>query len=523
MSVLDDTEWTQNPLNETQGSLLWDQGQPEDQDKELEESLSSQNSTLLQLYPSMLSKIGKAWRRQQVADAAGSVLNKYRQMRWSSGRRKLNDADTTLGPVRRNARPALNETITFPQTFPPQKRPLNPSQPVSSYLKGTDASVHAPQRLWDSRAEGKSPSRGRESKRRLPILVMDFSEPSSSREFSELNKTFSISDSPPSSSSPPRQERTVLLSPRSAYPEAGSSGTQSARPVTNREAPPSLPSHKRLTAVRPVVVTAPFPPECSRAHGSPARDSPFTRHRHASPYGHAPSPLSAPASPHRSLQRPVSSLGCLYPGDPSRLTQSKLPTSQSPWPGPGQQQLQPRLSMDCSAPSLGQRLSPKQLDEEFRKVYRRFICRAESPLHNPHCRFCERKVESEGRSSSILAALALSPYHLKKRHRELDQERSPQAKRPRDGCFVNSPGSLRQRKAMLRIQHRTSRFLSSTLAEASLDSVAWSHKEPALGQARTAPHPSTERQGKRAGEARFSLQLPALVSQTISHFFCISI
>ena len=66
--MLDDTEWTQNPLNETQGSLLWDQGQPEDQDKELEESLSSQNSTLLQLYPSMLSKIGKAWRRQQVAE-----------------------------------------------------------------------------------------------------------------------------------------------------------------------------------------------------------------------------------------------------------------------------------------------------------------------------------------------------------------------------------------------------------------------------------------------------------------------
>ncbi|XP_062303208.1 serine/arginine repetitive matrix protein 1 [Osmerus eperlanus] len=472
----------------------------------------------------MLSKIGKAWRRQQVADAAGSVLRRYRQMRWSSGRRKLNsaDANSTLGPVRRHVRPALNQTITFPQTFPPKKRSLNPSRSVSPYLKRTDASVHAPQRLWDSHAEGKSPSRGRESKRRhLPILVMDFSEPSSSHEFSELDKTFSISDSPPpssspSSSSPPRQERTVVLSPRSAYPEAGSSGTQPARPVSNREAPPNLPSHKRLTAVRPVVITAPLTPECSRTHCSPARENPFTRHHHASPNSHARSPLPAPASPHRSLQKPVSSLGRLYPRDSRRLTQSKLPTSQSPRPrpGPGQQQLQPRLSLDWSAPSLGQRLSSKQLDEEFKEVYRRFICRAESPLrHNPHCRFCERKVESEGRSSSILAALALSPYHLKKRHRELDQERSPQAKRPRDGCFVNSPGSLRQRKAMLRIQHRTSRFLSSTLTEPSSVSDAWSHKEPALGQARTALHPSTERQVKRAGEARFSLQLPALKEQ----------
>ncbi|XP_048832351.1 uncharacterized protein si:dkeyp-117h8.4 [Brienomyrus brachyistius] len=53
--------------------------QPEEHDEELERTLSSQGSTLLDLYPGMLSQMGEACRRQQVAEAGDAVLRRYRR------------------------------------------------------------------------------------------------------------------------------------------------------------------------------------------------------------------------------------------------------------------------------------------------------------------------------------------------------------------------------------------------------------------------------------------------------------
>ncbi|KAG5849678.1 hypothetical protein ANANG_G00074300 [Anguilla anguilla] len=46
-------------------SLQGELAQPEEQDEELERTLSSQGTLLLDLYPSMLSQVGEAWRRQK--------------------------------------------------------------------------------------------------------------------------------------------------------------------------------------------------------------------------------------------------------------------------------------------------------------------------------------------------------------------------------------------------------------------------------------------------------------------------
>ncbi|KAJ8397539.1 hypothetical protein AAFF_G00438150, partial [Aldrovandia affinis] len=56
--------------------------QPEEQDEELERTLSSPGSSILQLYPSMLSQLERAWRRQHVTEAASAVLHRYRRRGW---------------------------------------------------------------------------------------------------------------------------------------------------------------------------------------------------------------------------------------------------------------------------------------------------------------------------------------------------------------------------------------------------------------------------------------------------------
>ncbi|XP_018588672.1 uncharacterized protein LOC108922798 [Scleropages formosus] len=68
--------------------------QPEDQDEELEQTLSSQGSTLLDLYPSMVSQVGEACRRQRVVEAGSAILRRYRRRVWfpSSHRSSLNSS-----------------------------------------------------------------------------------------------------------------------------------------------------------------------------------------------------------------------------------------------------------------------------------------------------------------------------------------------------------------------------------------------------------------------------------------------
>ncbi|XP_055077199.1 uncharacterized protein si:dkeyp-117h8.4 [Periophthalmus magnuspinnatus] len=79
------TNHTVNPLDESLRNYTVMSDQPEDQDEQLEMSLRSQGSSLVDLYPNMISQIGEAWRRQHVSNVADSVVRRYR--RWHKSNR----------------------------------------------------------------------------------------------------------------------------------------------------------------------------------------------------------------------------------------------------------------------------------------------------------------------------------------------------------------------------------------------------------------------------------------------------
>lgn len=505
VSEVDHNELTQNPMNETQGSLLWDKCQPEDQNEELEGTLSSNNSTLLDLYPSMLCQIGEACRRQYVVDAAGSVLKRYHRMRWSSCKKKLNNCslNKTVTHGCSNIRPDLNSSQTDYQR----------ANKTSKNIRHT--CVHAPQNLLDCPLERKFPSKLKKSERTLhpPILVMNFtSGPSPPLEFSEQDETFKNQSFTEShflpSSSHPREEHTALVfSPaRSGHPISGRFRNPNMH-VSGGDVTPNVRCHYRSTIARPMVSVASLIADAPSSHRSPDKQCPFV---HCASNIYVRNPQSGPAMPNLPLQRPIVSLGKLHCRDSNSFSQSKpsskslpiqvspnpsLPSSKSSYLRSDQQKLQQQLSLDSS-------LSSKQLDEKFEKLYRTFVCQGKSPLHQAsRCRFCVRS-----HSSLTLAALALSPHHLRKRHRELDQDQLPQSKRSRDSHFMYSPGSLRQKKEMLRPQHSFKHFRSSTLIDPSSDSVTWSNRKATLARARSTHHRLSDTQIKRDGYSIFYLQ-----------------
>ncbi|KAG7228752.1 hypothetical protein INR49_008530 [Caranx melampygus] len=89
MSRGDTTQLTVSSLNESWTNVSETELQPEDQDKDLEMTLSSHGS-FVELYPSMISRIEKAWHRQNVSEAADSVMRRYRRWRRHSSRSSLN-------------------------------------------------------------------------------------------------------------------------------------------------------------------------------------------------------------------------------------------------------------------------------------------------------------------------------------------------------------------------------------------------------------------------------------------------
>ncbi|KAK6308866.1 hypothetical protein J4Q44_G00203290 [Coregonus suidteri] len=388
----ENSHWVDNSkLNGTRSSL-W--GAPEEQDEELERSLSSQRSTLQELYPSMLSQIGEAWRRQHMSDAAVGVLRRYHRLRWSSNRNLNNRTfNSTLRPAHRKT--ALNNGQSILQTS--QNTSTNVSNPKSPKfnLKRTTSTHPPPQtkvNLQEWPAESQSPSKGTDSGDRQPsrpFLLMDFSScpssagsspasspvsapsstpsssvssppssavssaPSSLQESPEpneapLNQTFTVS----MSSSPPTRVRytTLVFSPaRSEGPSTA--GGLSSPPL--RCARPTVPSQRFFTAVRPVVsMDMSSDTErsvyCSSAAQSPYRDRLMSwEGQHASPNAHHRSlksgvagyhqrnkvmvePRSSPTFLPSSFQRPLMSPRKLHHLDACSPSQLKLHSSRSP-------------------------------------------------------------------------------------------------------------------------------------------------------------------------------------------------
>ncbi|KAF6733079.1 hypothetical protein FQA47_009867 [Oryzias melastigma] len=251
-----------------------------------------------------------------------------------------------------------------------------------------------------------------------PILVMDFSELSKPAE-TLMNETF------------------IMLSPEKPVSTYSFSLPQPS---------PKSPLIKASLLTLPVESRRKERPEI---YTSPVRQSPlkdrktslisFSRkfEENASDRSSTEVRLASPASPLRSFH-------------PERLHQ---PPPYSPRSS-GRPRFRRHLSFDSSQPQSRASFSPQKIDEDFLKLYHKFVCQNKMASSNaPPCRLCIRSsVASRCHSSSALAALALSPHRpiFRKRQWELGSDASPQFKRLREESSSFSPGSKHHRGETLR-------------------------------------------------------------------------
>uniref|UniRef100_A0A8C1S6T9 Si:dkeyp-117h8.4 n=1 Tax=Cyprinus carpio TaxID=7962 RepID=A0A8C1S6T9_CYPCA len=438
-------------LNNTSPESLWGElSPPEEEDEELEKTLSSHGSTLLDVYPSMLNQIGEAYRRQHVTDKARAVMQKYRRKHWQAGPTHCN----TSFKNRHNC--TLNKTteISFTSQSPVPRNISNcfkssdklknllKNNPRSSPLK--NSSCEASACFYSPRRNGADVS-GVEDEcpwtdlnlTSKPACVIDLSTPphSGSPSFSDqspdLDQTYDVgptSHAVPASSvlSSPRQSTanlslidqrgiSVFSQPSSLDKDCFRDRIYSSVPSPQRGLIGVLsPSGK--SSFRPSVLNM---ERQLNTTASPKRRSPVHHPSHSevlrSPYGVKQVPLS---SPWRSVyDHPDQSLSKVE--NPSRFTPSNRQRS-------------------LSGPQSTYSFSEPQIDAEFRKLYHHFVCRGtSSPCPSSQCHLCERHMEtsrSPSFSSSSMSALALTPLRakLKKRHRQPEVEESLRFKRFRE-------------------------------------------------------------------------------------------
>lgn len=361
----------------------------EDHDEDLQMSLSSQGSSLLELYPSMVSRIKRACHRQHVSNAASSVLRRYQ--RWRQQSRRGSTFNVTLTHTNRSPQVTSSNKLHLKENSSSSER-SHETIPVTSL---PDRQAHKP-----STAKEAPPIT-------RPVSVMDFFESSKHRQI-PLNKIF-VSEMSPCK--------------HVSQPSRGTFG--SSKDTIFNLLKPSVPSHSaespaatKRHMVYGSVWQSPFKTRTMNAFsGSPLASSRGIQEYSVDHSSRGPArPRSLSESLPASPKRPVVQLRMLYP-----------PSSQ-PQPGPradGCHRLRRHLSFDDS--------SPKKVDEEFVKLYHKLVCQNKSVLFNSiSCRLCARNSEAgQSHSSSSLAALALSPHRsvLWKRHRETGSDSFPQSKR----------------------------------------------------------------------------------------------
>ncbi|XP_015827215.1 uncharacterized protein si:dkeyp-117h8.4 isoform X1 [Nothobranchius furzeri] len=424
---------------------------PEDQDEELQMSLNSHGSSLVELYPSMVSRIERAWHRQHVSDAASLVLKRYRKFRQQPKRSGLNSTfDVT--PRHSNKSP---KTFSNKNSRSSAKR-TSPETSSRCVQQTTILGPHEEQ-LQQQRSLGKNRALLR---RAMPhnVRVMDLSDNAKPREISR-NNTFFVGELSPHKQSP-------LVERVSNKTASSSPSYVTVRDSPFRETRPFLPSHsaESLTCAK----ETPALKERPDTYGSPVRQSPF-KARLMSTLSSSPSAFSRSPKEHSldcSFKESVKSRSesASLPSTPSRpQVQLWVPRTQSSQCPPQPQLLSPqparradtlhRLKRHLSFDSVPRNISPKKVDEDFVKLYHRLVCQSTSAFFNSlPCRLCGRNSESSRGLSSSLEALALSPHRsvLWKRHRVLRDDSYPQSKRLRDECYTYSPGSKRHRQERLR-------------------------------------------------------------------------
>lgn len=467
MAKGDLTQLTLSSLNETGRNLSEIDLQPEDQDEALEMSLRSHGNSLVDLYPSMISRIERAWHRHHVSEAAGSVRRRYRRLRQQPNRSYVNNTfivprrhshvkkktsrEILTSPLKIHAAPPLR-TVTSLQDWPPQQQ---------------------------------SPGRVRGSGRRehqQPVLVMDFS---GSPEISKpndilLNETFTVSE---------QEEQPINFAASPLRPLC---------PAVKASMPPSLWSKSLSLAAQAhqtgggsiYAQQSPAVKERPDIYSSPVRQSPLKAmmmtNLSRSPHTFSRSPKVHSVESYEPVRRrsvstslssppqvPTVLRSRVHPQDSHLSFRSQLASPQSAPVASGRHRLRRHLSYDSFLPSAPVSSSSKKLDEDFLRLFHRFVCQNKSSvLSVPPCRFCARSSEaSRGHSSSSLAALALSPHRslLRKRHKELSWGPYPQSKRSREEYYTSSPGSKRYGSELMRMRRR----LSTSESEQSCDGLSY--------------------------------------------------
>ncbi|XP_016384687.1 uncharacterized protein LOC107721277 isoform X1 [Sinocyclocheilus rhinocerous] len=467
-------------LNNTSPESLWGElSPPEEEDEELEKTLSSHGSTLLDVYPSMLNQIGEAYRRQHMTDSAKAVVQKYRRKHWQTGPTHRNTSfknrhNCTLNktteisfssqsPVRRNISNSFKSSDKLqhllknkPRSSPLKNSPCEASACFYSPRRNsTDVSSVKDECPWTDLHLTSKPAR-----------VIDLSTPphSGSPSFSDqspdLDQTYDVgptSHAVPASSvlSSPRQSRADL----SLIEQRGISVT--SRPSSldkdcfRDRIHSHVPSPQRgLIGVLSPSGKSSFRPSVLNierqlnATASPKRRSPVHHLSHSevlrSSYGVKQVPLSSPwqsvyVHPDQSLSKMEK---------PSRFTPSNRQRS-------------------LSGPQSTYSFSEPQIDAEFRKLYHHFICRGtSSPWPSSQCHLCERHMEtsrSPSFSSSSMSALALTPLRakLKKRRRQPEVEESLRFKR------------FRESRSPLKHLQLRDQYMSPGISEPTEDKHTW--------------------------------------------------
>ncbi|XP_007550714.1 uncharacterized protein LOC103137102 isoform X1 [Poecilia formosa] len=447
----DSAEGALRSLDETWRNPSESELLPEDQDEELQMSLSSRSNSLAELYPTMVSRIERAWHRQTVFTAASSVLRRYR--RWRQQSRRLNTTfDITARPNDSHLKPSASKRLLREDSGRPAERMWTETIPRPRPVPLTLASL---------RNERQSPGRERgllTGDTPRPIRVMDFSDTAKPQEMS-LNEAFTVSEY-----SPRKQTNLADQIPISASPTPFSSAKSSPDP-SFRLRRLSVSSDRAEVSVADTLSVPERPDICrTPVHHSPFKTrtasalsrSPlaFSRRKYYEDWPREPMKIrSCSTSMSPPSKRPVVLVKMV---DPQDSTQSPHQRPSLPLPARAETShrgFRRNLSYDSSLPRHAYQ-PPKKVEEDYLRVYHKFVCLNKSaPFDALPCRQCGRSSEA-GRTASFtsLAALALSPHRsiLRKRHREQRCDGHPQSKRLRYENYAYSPGSKRHSDEMLR-------------------------------------------------------------------------
>ncbi|XP_077077203.1 uncharacterized protein LOC143729722 isoform X2 [Siphateles boraxobius] len=471
-------------LNNSSCVSLWDELSQHEEDEELEKTLSSHGSTLLDVYPSMLNQIGKAYRRQHVTDTARAVVQKYRRKHRQAGathhnssfrnrhnytlNKTTDNSFTNQSPVQRNISNCFKGSDKLQNLL----KNKNKSSPLKNSSYEASACFYSPRRNSAdvSGVTDESPWTDLHLTRKPEqntACVIDLSTPpySASPSFSDqspnLDQTYDVG---PTSHAVPASY--VFTSPRKS--KAGLSIIdQRGRSIISQpssldkdcfrdrlHSPVSSPqrglvgvlSSSGKSSFRPSVLNM---EKQLNSTASPKQRSPVHHLAHTealrSPYGAKHVALSSP----RQHVHDHADLSLSKAEKPFRFTPFKRQRS-------------------LSGPQSTYSFNKPQIDAEFRKLYHHFICRAtSSPCPSSHCHLCERHsketFQSPSFSSSSMSALALTPLRakLKKRQRQPEVEESLRFKR------------FRESRSPLKHLQLTGRCVNSAMSELTEDKLTW--------------------------------------------------